>query len=222
MKMYGEDVEINISFQNSNETISLNSTSYRLRITGLQGDVFVVDVLASSVEKISIPAFSTLHIGIYEWNQTDLNMSQVLPGEYTITVELLSDPYQAQTTIIILAPESPYCTLQVTTEKQNYTIGDAIAINAKFINNGSEPITLYSTSYELSIMGPSGGVLSIAEERMSLGPTNVSAYSEIQICSHVWDQKYIDSGLQVPPGNYTIYVTLTYDKYQGKTTITIQ
>jgi hypothetical protein len=163
-----------------------------------------------------------------------MNLSQVPPGEYTITVALLSDPYQAQTTIMILAAPSLNCDVRVSTDKQNYTIGDAILINMTFINNGSEQISLYSTSYKLDIIGPSstgyppgtmgalGSVLSFIEERISTGPTNVSAHSEIPISTFTWDQKDITSGLQVPSGNYTITVTLTYDKYQGHTTITIR
>jgi hypothetical protein len=45
----GENIEINITFQNSEENLSLNSTSYSLIITGPQGDVLAMNVLASSV-----------------------------------------------------------------------------------------------------------------------------------------------------------------------------
>jgi hypothetical protein len=219
---YGQMIVINAEFRNTGtQQITLNSTSYQLIITGPQGNILSMSEQRSSIGKINVSANSSIPIFTFRWNQTDMNGRQVAAGEYTITVDLLYDNYQDEMGVFIRQPSDAQGILQVSTDKQNYTVGEGIIINATFFNYGTEQITLYATSYQLEIVGPQGEVLYMGVFGSSLGPINVSAQSELSIAIYTWDQKDIKF-TQVPEGLYTIIVTLTDDVYQGQTNIIIE
>ena len=110
--------------------------------------------------------------------------------------------------------------IQVSTEKETYEPGEVINIGAIFINEGELNISLNSLSYNLTIVGPSGNVLTENSIKVFVAPLIVAVNSTVKICSYSWNQTDLDFN-QVIDGYYMITVELVDDNYRDSTTITI-
>jgi hypothetical protein len=110
--------------------------------------------------------------------------------------------------------------IQVSTEKETYKPGEIINIDAIFINEGKINISLSSLSYNLTITGPLGKVLTEMGIKIFIAPLIVAVNSTADICSYSWNQTGLDFK-QVNDGEYIIKVELIDEYYFGVNTIVI-